>query len=238
MFANLTTEGLEKQEDRLGGNKTFDTGIYDATIKLAYAGASAGGAKFVQLVLDIDGQEYRETVYITNKRGENFFMSGDKKSPLPGFTLIDNIALLTTELPLSQQDVEEKVVKIYDFDEKKEVPKNVPVLIDFLQKNITLAIVNQLENKTVKADDGSYIPTAEERNVNLIERVFHYETKVTVTEALNDIAEGEFIHKWKEKNDGKVRDKRKSGTNTSKVSTPTFSQSSAPKRNLFGAAKS
>ena len=233
MFATLTTEGLEKQEDRLGGNSLLETGIYDGRIKLAYAGAAESGAKFVQLLIDIDGKEYRETVYVTNKKGENFYTKGANKVPLPGFSLIDNICILTSGKPLCQQDIEEKVVSIYSYDEKKEVPTKVPVLVELLTCPITLAIVNQLENKTVKNGNGEYVPTVEERTINLIERAFHFETKVTVTEAMNNITEGDFIHKWKEKNDGKVRDKRK-GNSTSAAASPTATQTSAPVRNIFG----
>ena len=238
MFATLTNDGLEKQEDRLGGGGLLDTGLYQGIIKLAYAGASKGGAKFVQLLIDIAGREYRETVYVTNRAGHNYYMNNDKKVPLPGFSLIDNICLLTTDTPLAEAAIEEKVVKIYDYEERKELPQNVPVLIDLLQKPIALAIVNQLENKSAQQPDGSYLPTAEERSVNLIEKVFHHENMLTVTEALNGLSEGEFHAKWLEKNEGKVRDKR-TVTGSAKLDAvakapATSSTAAAPKRSLFG----
>ena len=157
LFGNLKSDGLEETQDRLGGFSPFDTDIYTGKIKMAYAGQSDGGAKNVSLVVDFNGKEYRETIYITNKKGENFFLNKDdktKKVPLPGFTIIDDICLVTTEKPLSDQAAEEKVIKLYDFEAKKELPKTVPVLVDLLGKEVSLAIVRQLEKKNAKNGAG------------------------------------------------------------------------------------
>lgn len=241
MFANLTNEGLEKEVDRLGGgNAPLSTDIYKGTIKLAYAGTSAGGSKFVALLVDIDGRDYRETIYVTNRQGQNFYMSKDnKKVPLPGFSMIDNICMLTTEQPLAAQTVESKVIKLWNYEDNKEVPQEVPVLVDLLGKQVALAIEHILENKSTKADDGSYVPTAEERNFNTIAKAFHIDTMVTVTEALNGLDEGEFHAKWLDQNQGKVRDKRtiKDGDSADKSAPPSpnsSNQAATPKRSLFG----
>jgi len=243
MFKNLTTDALEKQEERLGSGGALETGVYSGKIKVAYAGKSKAGAQNVTLVLDFAGREYRETVYVTNRKGENYFLNkqdNTKKVPLPGFTLIDNICMLTTEKPLSEQDVEDKVVKLYDFDQKKEVPTSVPVLIDLLDKAISLAIIKERVNKNVKNDQtGEYEPTAEERDQNVIDRAFHTETKLTVLEAEHGLEEGEFWDKWAEKNNGVTRDKReikdgqsapsgRTGAPPKPSATPT-----APKKSLF-----
>lgn len=241
MFANLTNEGLEKEVDRLGGgNAPLTTDIYKGIIKLAYAGTSTGGSKFVALLVDVDGRDYRETIYVTNRQGQNFYMSKDnKKVPLPGFSMIDNICLLTTEQPLAAQNVENKVVKLWSYEENKEIPQEVPVLTDLLGKQVALAIEHVLENKTQKNHDGVYVPIPEERNYNTITKAFHHETMVTVTEALNGLDEGEFHAKWLDQNQGKVRDKRtiKDEDSADKSAPPSpnsSNQAAAPKRSLFG----
>lgn len=212
LFGNLTTEGLEESQDRLGGYQVKPTGAYLGKIKLAYAGKSDGGAQNVTLVLDINGQDYTETIYITNKQGENFFLNkqdNSKKIPLPGFTTIDELCLVTTEKPLSQQDAEEKIVKIYDYNEKKEVPKSVPVLTELLGKEAYFAIVSEIQNKNVKNDStGAYEPTAETREQNVIEKVFHYPTKLTIPEARQQVTEPAFYEAWVAKNADKQRDRR------------------------------
>lgn len=217
MFENLTTQGLEKQEDRLGGGKfgTKETDIYHGVVQLFYAGKAAqSAAQNVTLVVALDdGSEYRETIWVTNKNGVNWFadkQDANKKIPLPGFSLANNIALLTAEKELPALEWEEKVVKLYDFEQKKELPTAVMNAPEVCGQRIALAIVKELVNKEAKDANGQYQPTAEEREQNVIEKAFHEETMLTVTEALEQgLEQGEFHAKWLEKNKGKTRDKRK-----------------------------
>jgi len=210
LFGNLKSDGLEESTDRLGGFQAWETGIYTGPIKVAYAGQSASGARYVTLIVDHDGKEYHETIYITNKAGENWFLNKEtkKKVPLPGFTIIDDTCLVTTGAALSDQESEEKMVKVYDVDAKKELPKSVPVLTGLTGKIVSLAILKTLENKSVKDTNGVYNDTAETRFSNNIDKVFHTETKMTVAEARNGAESGTFWEAWDKKNKGVDRDKR------------------------------
>ena len=69
VFGNLSNDGLEQTQDRLGGFNVRETDVYEATIKVAYAGQSAGGARNVTLVVNLPDGEYSETIYVTNKKG-------------------------------------------------------------------------------------------------------------------------------------------------------------------------
>lgn len=208
MFNNLTDAGLEKAEDRLGGGFSVrDTDIYTFKIKAAYAGKSAGGAMNVSLICEDSQGEYRETIYITNKKGENFFVKDGKKIPLPGFTIINDLCLIATNEPLSSQETEEKVIKLYDFEAKKEVPTAVPMIMSLVDAEVSFAIQKIIEDKNAKDDSGEYVPTGETREVNNIVKVFHTETKMTIVEAMNGAEEAKFWDAWVEKNQGKVYDK-------------------------------
>ena len=213
IFGNLTNEGLEETTDRLGGFQIRATDIYPATIKAAYAGQSDGGARNVTIVAELPDGEYSETIYVTNKKGENWFPNQNDKSkkvPLPGFTTIDDICLVTTGKPLAEQDSEEKVVKIYDFNERKELPKAVPMLVDLIGQTLFLGIVQQTVDKNQKNEStGEYEPTGETRDENVIEKVFHDPTKMTVVEARQGATEPVFFEKWLSKNKGIVRNKAK-----------------------------
>ena len=213
IFGNLTNEGLEETTDRLGGFQIRATDIYPATIKAAYAGQSAGGARNVTVVVELPDGEYSETIYVTNKNGENWFSNQNDKSkkvPLPGFTTVDDICLVTTGKPLAEQDTEEKVVKIYDFDERKELPKAVPMLVDLIGQPLFLGIVQQTVDKRQKNEStGEYEPTGETRDENVIEKVFHDPTKMTVVEARQGATEPVFFEKWLSKNKGNIRNKAK-----------------------------
>jgi hypothetical protein len=244
IFSNLTNDGLEAAQDRVGGFAPFPTDAYDAKVKLAYAIQSDGGAHGVVLMATMpDGREYRETIYITNKKGENFFLNKDdktKKVPLPGFTVVNDICLATTEAPLSEQPTEEKVVNIYDYDQKKELPKSVPVLTALIDMPVTLGIVEQLENKSAKDGAGNYQPTAETRIINFIDKVFHTETKKTMVEALNG-QDAAFYDKWVERNQGQQRDKRTikdgaAGTAGRPSAGPPTGGTGAKPKSLFGGA--
>src|SRR5690606_27332136 len=132
----------------------------------------------------------------------------NKKSPLPGFTTVNDICLITTGMELSELETEEKVVKVWDFDAKAEVPKSVPMITAALGKKVALGIIKQLENKNVKGADGKYVPTEETREINQIDKVFHPELKVTVAEARAG-KESTFWDAWEARNSGQTRDKRK-----------------------------
>jgi hypothetical protein len=211
LFANLSTAGLEETSDRLGGFAVLESGILTGTIKAMYAGASTSGARFIALIVMAGSKEYKETVYITNKKGENFFLNkqdNSKKVPLPGFITIDDICLCTSGKPLAEQSAEDKVVELYDGTAQKMLPTSVPMLVDCLGKEISLGILKQLVNKNVKDSTGNYVATAETKEENTIDKVFHTESRMTTVEARNGAAAPAFWAAWEEKNKGVTRDKR------------------------------
>lgn len=214
MFGNLSTDGLEQTGDRLGGGGVRESGAYDGTVKLAYAGkASASNAQSLTVVFDLGGQEYRETYWVTNKNGENFFVDKqdkNKRVPLPGYTMADDLCLLTTGFPLSEQNAAEKVISLYDYEQKKEVPTNAHVFLDLIGKPITVGLIKQTVDKTKKNDStGQYDPTGETRDENVTEKLFHFESKRTVTEIRTGQEDAVFHPKWVEKNAGKTRNRAK-----------------------------
>lgn len=221
MFGNLKSEGLEETQDRVGGYQPFETDIYTGTIKVAYATESAGGALGVVLILDLGGREHRETVWVSNKKKENWFLVKDKdgkvvkdangkekRAPLPGFTTVEDMCLITTGKPLEDQDIKEKVFKVYDPEAGAEVPKNVPALVDLIGQPISVSILKNLENKSQKDGAGNYVATAETRISNVIGTVFHPTEKMTVREAKNGKEGPQFWDAWLKNNQGKEFDKR------------------------------
>lgn len=242
IFGSLSTEGLEEAQDRLGGFAPLDTDIYTGVIKMAYAGQSTGGARNVSLVVDFEGREYRETVYVTNRKGENFYLNPQDKSKkvsLPGFLTIEHLCIVTTGKPLNEQQAEEKVVKIYDPEARQELPTSVMMLTGLLGQTASFGIVKQLENKSDKVGD-EYIPNAETRDTNVIDKIFHTETKLTVPEATKGVEEAVFWDAWVDKNKGVTRDKRtikdgeagQAGRPGAARSAPQAS-GGAPKKSLF-----
>jgi len=271
LFSNLTTEGHEETDERVGGGSfTRETDIYTMKIKLAYAGKSDGGAQNVTFIFD-DGREFRSTIYVTNRQGQNYFhpkksnsqeRDTSKKQNLPGFDLVNEICLITTDKGLADQATEEKTVMIWNSSDKKELPTSAHVLVDLLGKEISLAIYKQLENKTELQGD-TYVDIADTRDTNNIEKVFHPVYHVTVKEAaratkvegdkmLDDAGNnvGIFWDKWLEAHKGKTKDKRtikdgdggqsgRPGGNRSAGAPPSSGNGGAaaggaPRKSLFG----
>ena len=220
LFDNLTTEGLEESKDVAGGGyQALASDIYSAVIKLAYAGKSrSSDARSVTFHADINGNEYRETIWITSGKGVNYYVSkedGKTRIPLPGFSTIEELCLLATQEPLSAQTTEEKVVKLYNFEERKEVPTPVPVLTSLIGKEVNLGILREIVDKTARDDSGNYVPTGETRTQNVTSKVFHPETNKTVNEYRHDVEEPEFYTTWIAQNQGKDRNRAKGASTTS-----------------------
>lgn len=234
MFEKLGTEGLEKNKDVIGGFRPLETDIYTGVIKVVYAGTSKNGATSLNVIVDLGDREYREILYVTNRKGENFFERNGKKIPLPGFSIGNDLCLIASEKALAEQETEEKVVNVYDPDLKKEAPKNVPVLVGLTGKRVSLGITKELENKNEKQGD-AYVAVAETRTVNKINKVFHPELKVTVVEATNK-KEATFWDVWLENKQGETIDRRtiKDGSagNQGSPAKPK-SEDTAPKKSLF-----
>ena len=131
LLDNLVLDNdVESQGDFIPGSYTNPTGVYKCLIELAYMGKSDGGARFVTVHFrQADGNmTHRETFYITKKDGSLHYVRNGKKYPLAGYEMVDNLAMLAIGKRLSQLSTEEKVVKLYDWKEKKDVPQTVPVI--------------------------------------------------------------------------------------------------------------
>lgn len=239
ILSGMTSAGIEEQEDRLGGFSRKETNLYEFDIKTAYLTQSKNGAHGLNLILTNNGQEYREpTIWFTNRAGENFYIDKETKNKkqLPGFNLVNNLCRLAIDKELHQLDTEDKTVKVYDPDEKKELPKSVPCIVELHGAKILAAVVEQTVDRTQDDGNGNYVPTGEGRDENVIEHVFHHELRATVNE-LVAIAKAEkegktppkieFADKWVEKYGGKKRDKRtvKEGEGAPKSGRPSASGS-------------
>lgn len=243
-FGGLKTEGLEQSGDYLGGGGAIDSDVYSGTIKLAYAGIARSGAHSLTICVDMNGREYRETMYVTSgteKGCKNYYEKGGKKNPLPGFTTANDLALLSTGVALNDQEIEERVVKLYDYDVKAEVPTKVQAVVSMHGKPITLGVLKQIVDKNKKNEaTGEYEPTGETREENVIDKVFHTDTGKTVSEFTAKVEVADFQAKWAAKNKGAVRDRTTGGAGKSgapgqaKTASSSADAGTATKKSLFG----
>lgn len=245
MFKKLSTEGLESQKDSLGGGFIRESGLYEATVKLAYAHEATSGAMGVTVFYELaDGSELRDTQYVTSGRdkgGNNYYVKDGKQIPLPGFTIINDLCILTSEKPLSEQDTRERTVSLYDFEAKREVPTSVQCIDAIEGEKVWIGLQKVVDNKTQKNDaTGKYEKINEKRELNEINKLFHFDTKVTVVEAMNG-ADSTFFDSWDKKYTGvdrvKYEEQAESGRQGAprrQTAAPTQSSEAPKKSGLFG----
>ena len=202
LLKTTTSDKAKAGGDTLGGFSVFKSDAYEAIVKMLYVGQAKSGAKFLGIHLTIDGKEYREQVYFTNKNGENFYTKNNEDHILPGYQNADELCLLTTGKHLEDQDVEEKIVRLYDATAGAETNQSVPVLVEALNQPIVVGLIHELVNKQVKNGEGVYVNAvgqdgkAETREQNQINKFFHAETQGTVTEYTNEMELGKFYQEW------------------------------------------
>jgi hypothetical protein len=209
-FGNLTSDGMEETRDTIGGYTVHKTDVYDADIKLAYSGKSAtSAARSLTVHFTVGGAEFRETFWVTNKNNENFSVKDGKKIPILGYVTADELCLMSTGSPLAAQTMEEKVIQLYYYDQKREVPTNAKVMTSIMGLKVKLAINHVKEFKTKKnPQTGEYEPIAETREYNSVQKVFHYDTNKTVNE-FREGKEPTFMEEWIKVKKHKINDKTK-----------------------------
>lgn len=260
LFGNLKekTKNAEAAKDSLGGSgfAAKESDIYTGDVKVAYVGKANSGADWMQIIIEnmktsdgLDAGEFRAQVYFTSgkdKGNKPTYEKNDKEYYLPGYTVVNDMMLMATGKELFEADFEEKIVKVYDFDQKAEVNKSVMVPVDLIGQNIMFALEKVIESKQTKGVDGKYYDNGETREVNEIQKLFHPELLVTVVEAQEaEKAEKEltpelavFHAAWLDKNKGKTH--HKTSKSAGKAGTPpkpgAGGSSSAPAggKSLFG----
>ena len=204
--------------------RTVDSGVYQGTVKNAFIGKSSGGATSVSLEVKLDsGKTIFETIYVTNREGNNTYEKDGVIGYLPGFLTVNQSVLFATGKDLFEleSELEERIVKQYDSKAGKQVDKPAMVIVPLLEQPILVAIKEVRENKTKAGDGNKRITLAEDRVYNTIDKVFHPSTFHTQAELEQD-KEATYIDTWKKDNEGKLDDRYKSveSANSATVSKP------------------
>lgn len=204
MTLNLKRDSsIQETKDTFQNFTVLPTGIYNCTIKAARVFTSSGGAHAIELIGHIptlDKEvEYKEIFYITNRQGQVYYTNSQgKKNYLPGFDLMDKLCMIACGAPLNDLygATEERALKVYNFEEGREVTEMVPVITPLQGKQVKLGILHVKENKQKRADDGSYYATSEVKNSNSANVVFDTEG-FTYHERLNKAETPTAIGNWK-----------------------------------------
>jgi len=215
MLEHLKTDTTIENDDDFIGGGLLDSGIYDFVVDMAYFDKSQGGANSLTLHLKTaKGQSMRTTLWMTSgtaKGGKNYYedKKTGKRRYLPGFNQANAICMLGINKEIANVTPEDKVINIYDFDAKKELPKTKQVLTELLGAQITCGVVLQTIDKNVKNAQGIYVPDGTTRDENEIDKCFRTSDGMTVAELRGGETEPVFKEKWAAKNTGVTRNKAK-----------------------------
>lgn len=209
---NLKTKQDIKLDNDYTGSTLLESGTYKATTELAYITTSKGGAMALNYVGKTDtGAKITQQFWMTSgtaKGGKNTFTDKQgNEQYLPGFMAANSLSLLTVGKEIADTSVEEKVINLYDYDQKKEVPTKVQMFIDLVGTEIIAGVQKQTVDKTAKNDANQYVPTGETRSANEVVKFFRAKDSLTVTEITAEVQEAAYIHVWTGQNEGKVIDK-------------------------------
>ena len=230
---------VENETDSVGGSSgPLESGAYPAKVEVAYVKKAASGAVGVVLLLKTSsGRELRTTEWVQSgdaKGNNNFYVdkrSGEKRY-LPGFNTVNSLCLLTAGIELYDVTTKTKLVDIYDFDLKKDIPTEVEVITDIIGKDIIVGAIRQTVDKQQKDDSGTYVNTGETRDENEINKFFRASDKLTTAEIRAESTEPAFHNTWAEKWTGVTRNKAKGGAAAGPAGTVAASNA-APQKSLF-----
>lgn len=253
MLAGLAPEAgvvVENEVDRLGGFGVLDTDAYQFIIKVAYVSKSKGGAVALNLHLETPtGAKLNQQFWMTSgtaKGGKNYYVKDGKQFYLPGFNQANAVSLLTigreifTLVPVTKQ------INLYDFNEKKEVPTDVDMLMDLIGQPFYGGVEKQLQDKNVqnpnfdpnmpinKNTNPMYVPSGETREVNEIVKVFRAADQLTASEIRGGTKVATFFPAWVKKMQGTVVNKCKKQTGVVAGAPSAGTTAAAPTKNLFG----
>ena len=201
-------EGVEDEQDRVAGNNTpLVSNIYDMNITMMYADESKGGATSVTVIGETaNGERIKETLWVTSGRakgGKPYYLDrNNKKQFLPGYLIANAITLFLTGKKLGNALHEPKMVNIYDFEAKKEIPQTREVYtgVTSSTKLVALGIQQIIDDKkqdvSGEGEAADWQPTGITFLKNEIKKVFHAENHLTVQEVQAKMTDPAFYDKW------------------------------------------
>lgn len=232
ILATLQTDKtIEAEKDTLGGGGfIIPSQAVELVIDTAYIDQSKNGA--YSLNLTFKDSPLRSTIYMTNRKGENFYVRDGKKNYLPGFSLANALCLLTVGKELSTLEAEEKVLNVWNSELGKVAPTTKPVIMELLGETIIAGVLQRVENKSkFNQARNEYEPTNDKREFNEIVKFFQASSGLTVAEITAESKEAVFLEQWKDKWDGVVDDRYKEVASTPVTSgTPVGGKSLFPKK--------
>ena len=198
----------EVEKDTLGGGGALASDLYEFTVKVAYFDSAKSKAMSVNLLLETsNGRRLNVTEYITSGEAKGckpYYEKDGQKFPLPGYAKMNTLCQLVTGKPINELSAEDKILKLYDFAERKETNQSKKVITELSGATIKAGVLKIIEDKKSKVGT-DYVPTGETREINEVSKFFNEDGK-TIEEVTSG-KEALFAEEWVKAHQGKTKDK-------------------------------
>ena len=225
-----------------GGGFAWESGVYDATVKMVYLNQTASEAMWFNVILEKNSgnfAELRENFCVKSgkaKGNKTYYTKDGKDYPLPGYSIANSMCVAVTgeSLPKCMESVEKKTVKVWNPEQKKEVPAERPVIMSLVGKPVKVAVHQVIEDRTARNANGEYVPTGAARTINKCKFFGNAEGKTA-----EEIEKGEpaaRFDKWAQKNTGTVVDtstKSKDGNSAANIMETSANPATDKQGSLF-----
>lgn len=198
---------VEAVKDVKGTNfGVIDSGIYTMKCAMAYIYTKPNGGIGLATEFKGDGIVYKETLHLVKPNGDAFYTTkANKKMPMMGLVVADAMAQVTHDkilMTLGSETVQKKMVNVYNFDEGRDIPTEVDMIMGLVGQDMQLAILRKIENKATQASN--WKPTNEQKEYNAIDTVFQVDTNLSAVEIINGAPSSQYAY-WDGRNTGKTR---------------------------------
>tara|TARA_R110002012_G_scaffold318308_1_gene536404 strand:+ start:41010 stop:41768 length:759 start_codon:yes stop_codon:yes gene_type:complete len=234
------TQEVEKDTLGGGGGGALPSDLYSFVIKAAYFDFSKGKAMSVNLKLETDtGRRLNVTEYITSGEAKGckpYYEKNGQKFPLPGYAKMNTLCQLVTGKPINELTAEDKILKLYDFNERKETNQSKKVISELTNQPIKAGVFKIIEDKVAKNESFNpslpesktnlkYVPTGETREVNEVAKFFNSDGK-TIEEVTGG-KDAAFAEEWNKAHQGKTKDKSTKSAGGATAGAPTLGNAPA-----------
>lgn len=162
---------IEVSKERVGGGfSLLPSAITKLKLNQVYTIKSKNGALGVVMdTVTTEGTKHSETIYVTNKKGQPYYERDGKKHMLPGMVTVNNLCKLLGFASFGEVYTarKKKAAAVFDWESRKEITKEVDMLVKLCGKVTNTAMVHRKENKN-KLVGSAYVPTNDAREFNTI----------------------------------------------------------------------
>lgn len=207
---NFDFDGIEEGSERIGsGFNLLPSQVHALRLTQVYVTTAKSGAIAVTIdAVTKDEHKHSQTFYVTNAKKESFYIDKrtSKKTMLPSMVTINSLCKLLGFKNFGEVYAQRKLKAgvVFDWESRKEITKQLEMLIPLCGKVVNAAIVHRKENKTKKVGT-KYVPTNEARESNVI-LAFLHKTDNRIAQEIADNADAKYVVDFLAKYEGKIDD--------------------------------